>query len=458
MSELFFDFQRMNGPTWLYLSFLLMLTVFFRFTRFFSLRNLDLVALFLFVPGLLACVAADRRPVFESPHGENSKEKPPQTDAQRLEFQGYVWLFAAAGYWMLRCLTDLALTRRPRIEPNLNVSGLAVLAVALFGFMLYEVLTKDLGGPSRSRPPNGARSTERQNSGPADANRATPIFMTPVWAMVNGVTDRFQRDGSMAPSELELAVARSTASLCHLFIMAGLFLIGWKHFDSSLYGMGMATLYLLLPMTAINVEKVDHLLPSVFLVWALLCYRMPMLSGGLFGLSLLYIFPVFLLPLWVSYYWRRGAARFAVSAFLMAGLLALVIRWTEPSNSALQLWAASTAWKAWDFRPTPDSLGFWSPATQFFRLPIFVTFLALVSASAIWPRSKNLADLIGLSAAIVLGIQFWYANRGGVYVHWFLPMLILIAFRPNLDSHIPQPGPFRFLGLWPFRFLRRRAT
>jgi hypothetical protein len=47
-----------------------------------------------------------------------------------------------------------------------------------------------------------------------------------------------------------------------------------------------------------------------------------------------------------------------------------------------------------------------------------------------------------MSAAVVIGIQFWYADRGGLYVLWFAPLLSLLIFRPNLSELKPvPPGP-----------------
>jgi hypothetical protein len=37
----------------------------------------------------------------------------------------------------------------------------------------------------------------------------------------------------------------------------------------------------------------------------------------------------------------------------------------------------------------------------------------------------------------LIGIQFWYADQGGVYVLWYLPLLLLLAFRPNLGDLRP---------------------
>ena len=42
-----------NDATWLYLSFVLTVTVYFRFSRVFSLRNADLILLLAISPGIL---------------------------------------------------------------------------------------------------------------------------------------------------------------------------------------------------------------------------------------------------------------------------------------------------------------------------------------------------------------------------------------------------------------------
>ena len=53
MSEILFQYQKINPTTWVYLSSLLMIGLYFQFNRFWSVRNLDLVLLILLAPGLL---------------------------------------------------------------------------------------------------------------------------------------------------------------------------------------------------------------------------------------------------------------------------------------------------------------------------------------------------------------------------------------------------------------------
>src|SRR5215475_4145373 len=105
--SIFLDFNLPNATTWFYFSLLLAVALFFKFSRLLSVRNLDVVSLFLPVPGLLLLV--------EGGSGY---------------FYGYLWLMGACLYFLVRCLVDLALVRRPALGPNLNLGGLMWLAGA----------------------------------------------------------------------------------------------------------------------------------------------------------------------------------------------------------------------------------------------------------------------------------------------------------------------------------------
>jgi len=72
----------------------------------------------------------------------------------------------------------------------------------------------------------------------------------------------------------------------------------------------------------------------------------------------------------------------------------------------------------------------------------------------IWPSSKNLGQLIAVNAMILLGLQYWYADRGGAYVLWYAPLLILMVLRPTTVELVPP----ELRDLQPFRWLRRKAT
>ena len=40
------------------------------------------------------------------------------------------------------------------------------------------------------------------------------------------------------------------------------------------------------------------------------------------------------------------------------------------------------------------------------------------------------------TAAVLLGSQFWKAHNGGLYMAWYLPVLLLVVFRPNLENRV----------------------
>ena len=59
--SIFWEFNLPNSTTWFYFSLLLAIALFFRFTRLLSVRNVDVVALFILVPGLLLLLEAQTR-------------------------------------------------------------------------------------------------------------------------------------------------------------------------------------------------------------------------------------------------------------------------------------------------------------------------------------------------------------------------------------------------------------
>lgn len=54
----------------------------------------------------------------------------------------------------------------------------------------------------------------------------------------------------------------------------------------------------------------------------------------------------------------------------------------------------------------------------------------------LWPAPKTLASLLSCSAAVMLGVQFWHAHSGGLALAWYLPLLLLMVFRPNLEDRV----------------------
>ena len=119
--------------------------------------------------------------------------------------------------------------------------------------------------------------------------------------------------------------------------------------------------------------------------------------------------------------------------------------WPQDWHSAQAL----GRWQPW-LPPPTDAHGVWQGVYWVYRLPVFIAYAAFVITTLFWPTPKNLAHVLALSAAVLIGIQFWYADNGGVYVLWHLPFLLLLVFRPNLTDR-PAAADARRLAeaAWP---------
>ena len=273
----------LSPTTWFYLSFVLIVAVFFRFSRFWSLRNFDLGLLLAAPAGLLLVRDPETAPV------------------------GFTWLFSVSGLFLLRLLIDPFLRRRPHLGQNLNAPGSAFLCVAAFA-LLAMVAINGKPTPSTERTlqqatdlVKGSDHVEDGENREAEEPEAAAGPVAPmIWAPIG------------APFKAPELAARVMAILSHLLVIIGLMLVGRNLFGDAQLGLAMATLYLLLPCTAYDVGEINYVLPSALTVWALVAYRRPMVSGTLLGLACgVMFFPVFLLPVWggVLRTTRRAAIR-----------------------------------------------------------------------------------------------------------------------------------------------------
>src|SRR5437016_10974957 len=96
--SIFFEFHLPNATTWFYLSLLLAVALFFKFSRFLSVRNWDVLTLFLLVPGLLLRQEAASTPADPNDSERGGMQAPaPEGGAtsasgQRLLWLSYLWL------------------------------------------------------------------------------------------------------------------------------------------------------------------------------------------------------------------------------------------------------------------------------------------------------------------------------------------------------------------------------
>jgi len=532
MQEILVYYQQVSPTTWVYLSSLLTLAIYFKFNRLWSLRNLDLLALIMLAPGLVLVRFG-------------LKDAKPD-----IEMIGYIWLFSAGGFFLLRMLLDAVMVRRPLLEPNLTVGGMVFLGVSLLIFLMAKIVTENPETPLAVAPPKPspaatatldpaapaippsppslseqfpvtplpsekdqspdapstpgsaadqaetsksdvakteASKSESAKSKSASTETAKTDALTPADKLSNSAATAEISPGLLAanqtnpptakePTEEDklsqvgpgfwlfswipnignpifgapavenvagqeatanFAATRTLAILAHFMVVAGIVVIGYWHFGNINTGIAAALLYLLLPYTAFYIGHPKHFLPAALLTWAFVFYRRPLAAGLLIGLaSGTVYYPIFLLPLWLSFYWQRGLWRFmggfAAALLVLIAVTAWNVESMDDFSKHLRLMLGFIF-------PTNEPQGFWGLLDKNFRvyrITVLAAHLAICGSFAIWPAQKNLGTLLSCSAAVMLSTQFWAAFNGGTSMAWYLPLLLLTVFRPNLEDRV----------------------
>jgi hypothetical protein len=404
----------LDGPTWFYLSLLLIVAVFFRFHRVWSLRNVDLGLLLVISPGLILI------------------------DGGRSPAAGEYLLVTISAVLLVRLLLDSLLTRRPHTTQNLNPAGLMFLCASTF--LVLSLYALEEAGEStansgsiqqadamlnRTTMPVEQAATQRNDLETADdeVGPTAAVFVASLQVAV----------GHVAP-QVQKKLPEIMAMVAHLAVIAGLLLVGRNLFGDLQLGTAMATLYMLIPCTAIDVGAFIHVFPSALIVWAIVAYQRPAVAGALLGMACgTLVFPVFLVPVWVAFYGRRSGIRFVVS--LLVATVALLSTYALTSPDPVVFWKqAVTTIKL----PLHALLGediavsSLTEISALHRIPIVAAYFVILGALTLWPRKKTIEHLIASSAALVVGTQFWYPQQTGAYLMWAVPLLLIVVFRPRI--------------------------
>ena len=387
MGSVFFDFHLPNATTWFYVSSILCVALFFRFTRPFSLHNLDLGLLFLPMPGFLLLLEG------------------------RSLVQTYGWLVGASTFVVFRCLLDLGLTKKTFTPSNINLEGLIWISVSLFVGLV--AVTLDMSnqrhpGPAASRFP--VEIVRTQGEEVIKAQAVEPLSMVRFWT------------------------ERGLTLSCHIAILLGLIFFAWRHFESPLTGLVVATIhlmlpycYLLIPYNPLGVGRWEDTWPMALIIWALYWIKNPWISGCLVGLSIgTVVFPVFIIPAWLAFFGLRNSVRF-IAAGGATCLLCLACLYFSGFYPSL---LPSPDWIAWS-QPSAASESIWTIVPWAYRIPFFVLHMVLALLPILRFHHLELSRLLAQSTMVLAGFQWWLADRGGVHVLWFWPILLLVVFRPS---------------------------
>lgn len=508
-----FLFVDVANPTWLVYVSVLVLAVFFRFSRLFSVRNLDVLLILMLSTSLVTASAWKSVPppelagktgvsqfevaVQALSDGRNTTlqatpkqaiegqidllsqdpgsgvlltsaevstpETPvsaPEADkVSRPQFHPlYQWSSAAllliSVLLMVRLVFDESLTRRPRLEQNLNPAGLAFLCIPAGMLLAISVFVITPPKSNVAAVEHGKALLQRRDvpnriaSGEELSPAPTETLLAAGAAGVAQLSAQLQSEGksgaAVIPPSLnaETLVARILVVASHLAVVLGLLAIGKYHFNSEQLGLSMSCLYLLLPCTAFHVHHLSHVLPGACLTWAIASYRKPAVAGVLLGLACgTLFFAVFLLPLWAVFYGKRGAVRFILSlvcvAAVLVGCLMLTSSDTNSFVGKLVMTMNWTVYRLLDETSLPSNTPF---GQIFVRIPLAAAFFVMLTAMTVLPRPRNLENLLANSTVLVVAAQLWYPDDIGTYVLWYLPLLLLVVFRPRLDRFTP-PNP-----------------
>lgn len=485
--DIFFHYD-VSPTTWFYLSALMVIGIYFKFYRALSVRNMDLLSILLFGPCILLIM-----------HGSL-----PGGSVWFVR-TGYVILFLVTLFYIIRLLLDCLMVRRPLLEPNLNSSGLRFSCLALLVFLAGSIAISLSPLELRKNSPEidhfvkhpisleDALRINQLNNSEGEINHLTqrgpgyPWFhqfaLTPLSERVIVKPDKSNPDVSEEnPSEEKLTVDQSVpdsesteevnnvsslsfnesqvywtkiiAILGHVLIVAGIIAFGYFHFGNFDTGVAAAVLYLLMPYSYHFQTRLDHIIPAVFLIWSMVFYRRPWISGFLLGMaSTLAYYPWFLIPLWVSFYWRRGVFRFAISTLATMAIMGLTILVFSENQEACKNNLLNMMGFVGLILQRPQ--GFWDivAADVTYRIPVLAAYCGLCISLLFWPPQKNLGVLLSCSAAILMGAQLIHPFQGGLYMAWYLPFLILTIFRPNLEDRVATTSVFESR----FRIIPRAA-
>lgn len=418
----------------------------FPFRRLFRMQSLDLLVLLAVFP--LSLVVWEHR------------------------FETFLALFALSGYLLVRCVWRSFRGAEGVEPPNLRSAALAGMLVVVAAAHVQAVFTR---GPDDSgiwtvfggqylwrhgKLPYG-RIGEGGTYGPVLYGLAAPLtHVLPPTAPADKpgerlVVDRrnFERVGYR---NCDFLPAKVLALVFDVLLLAGLIGIGRQ---ACCWNVGLA-LALVYAVNGLTIQRdllfVSHLAPTACVVLAIAARRFPAVSGTLLALGAGVLFwPAFLIPTWFAYFARlgRGPLIRCGGAILVVGVatLAAVHFYTEPleDRGPLQVFVDSTwghqegggpyshsefgLWGQWIAR-NPDHAATITNVKRTVRWLYAALCLALPAMLYLRRRPMTPHALLGISAALALGLQFWKTHGGGLYTGWYFPLAIATLLIPQTES------------------------
>lgn len=371
-----------------------------------------------------------------------------------VEMAVVLWLFALA----IRSAGDRAIGGKPSSLPRallFLVAG-AACVLALCGLWTGEVDDSSRCGGigarhllKEGRLPYGENISATGDMA-RDRNTYAPLFYVVHLPAETLAPTTYQREGvRLTVGEagwrdffdrrtMRETASRVTVTFFLVALLSGVGLLGWRAggWPAALAWVAVCAL----GPPFLGAECPGRIIPTAFLVWAFLFLNRPAVAGTLLGLSAGSFFvAAFAIPLWLGWYWRkrRGAAPFliavAVVGFATLGLVVLCSNAPGPVDAlrvfiketvGFQEGAQGMAGRDWGFWASFPGLRAWLQG------PVTVLFALFCLALAFRPRVTGERALIALTAAVLVGIEFWKSFGPG-YPHWYFYLLVPALFWPQ---------------------------
>jgi len=265
MEQFSFAYQQIDSTIWAFASSLLMISLFFKFNRFWSVRNFDLLLIILLAPSLImvhkgltmsslpatneqasAILASHTGNTSPAPQtiskstaspaawqSESTTAPEPSEDFQAgvdLQRRGFVGLFIVGAIYLIRMLLDPLLVRRPLLDPNLSLGGLIFLGICLMFLLFANIVNSKPTPEEMSMVKSTISMVKREAADEADTQylrkRGPGYQMLFLVAVISVFSDVEDTDSSVAGQQVNLEsyilVLKMLAIISQSLIVAGL--------------------------------------------------------------------------------------------------------------------------------------------------------------------------------------------------------------------------------------------
>lgn len=385
----------------------------------------------------------------------------------------YLALFVLTAYLLSRCLHRSFQRTAATEPPNLRAAMLSGALVIVIAAHLQAIFTRGpddsgiwtvFGGQfvwEHGRLPYG-QIGEGGTYGPVMYAIAAPLtHLAPPTAALDGPGERIVVNmhnlQEVGYQNCDFLPAKILALAFDGILLFGLVAIGRQEVS---WEVGL-TLALVYAVGGLTIQRdllfVSHLGPTAFVILAIAARNMPTLSGLLLAIGAGVLFwPAFLIPTWLAYYAARGRAALVRSGLAIAivgvAIIATIHFYTAPvgERGPLKVFAANTwehqegggpyshsefgLWGQWIER-NPEQAAAISTTKQLVRWTYFTLCLLLPAALFFLRKPMPFCALLGISASLALGLQFWKTHGGGLYTGWYFPLVVATLLIPTNDTN-----------------------